>query len=136
MLRRVLAPVVLGGLLLMAVATPAFSAGMDRGRMHSPVMMNRGTGFMGHQGSGHVRSSFNRFRDRDDFVRFRHHRNIFFVSYPYSYYPYYPSYCSYPAYPGAYGQSYPYYPPYPAYCPYPYYPYGYGGPYSYGGGGY
>lgn len=135
MLKRVLASVALGSLVLLTASTPAMARGggghMGGGHMSSPVMMHRGGGSMARSGSGHFRSPMNRqFRDRDDFRRFRHfHRFVFF---PYPYYPYYPSYCpgsyGYPPFPGPYPYA-------PAYCP-SYYPYGYGGDGTYGGYGY
>jgi|GEM_PF-5095368 len=133
MLKRVLAPVVLGGLMILAAGSPAVARGggghMGGGHMGSrPVMMHGGGA--ARTGMGHFRSPMNRnVRNRHDFFRFRHHHRFFFFDYPF--YPYYPSYC-----PGPYGYA-PYpgpYPYYPAYCPAPYDPYGYGGYGPYGGG--
>ena len=65
MLKRVLAPVVLGGLLLVAASTPAFAARTGGGRMNGPAMMHRGGGSGPHMGSGHFRHDHDFFRDRD-----------------------------------------------------------------------
>src|SRR5581483_1824531 len=60
MLKRVLASVALGGLVLLTASTPAMARGggghMGGGHMSSPVMMHRGGGSMAHAGSGHFRS--------------------------------------------------------------------------------